>query len=1035
MAAPIVVSTYSELKSAFATVLSWQEDARIEISDSFAFESTTLEPTLPTINHGQAITIASHISTQKLSSFDNSSLTPKENHYRHFFIQNGTLILENITLCGYDLAKNESEINIEDSEYGGVEVRNGGTLRIKQESIIEYVRGSDAGGIWAKEGSEILMTSGEVRNCICDPVTLGFELTGGVAFGNLIRSEGRLVIRDGKIHFTTNKHFNGIMVGESGLFEMEGGIIENTVSAIFMQRGSVLIYSDGIIRNNDTGIDTDYTRGKKEITINSGLITNNRVGIHVSEGTVITINNISISNAEGRDGIGILASYGSTGQLTINGGRIFNNAQGICWQQTGIKCIINDAEIFSNGYGIAIDNAEVTIKGGKIYNSEIRYEKNEEISPNLLEGGYPISGMGIMVGFEGKLYFENGEIFGCERIGIACIQNGYSKIDNCKIYNNLIGVRFVCSVGEMFGGEIYSNYLAGIELANFQDSLESDGSTFTLHDGKIYNNLPPTIGNPAQTTWGQGISVRDYSTLIINGGEIFGHTSYPQGFGAWVRNNSKAIMNGGRIYENYKAIEFGLGLGPTGPIAEIDSGSTFVMNNGLVNNNTIGVTVWSNCHFTMNGGEIFDNFGYSNWVATTGGLGVGVCFGTFLMENGKIYGHRGFPQSWARATFNQPVGAAIAVLFGGYIDLRAGEIFNNIGSTGAGVYLPNEWYGPSGYGRVPEITHYQSIKIGKDVSFYDNFATDDYPYIFDGSFNTSGIDVTYINSNIFFKSTSVGSHVLNNYDVNFTNYSGGLVLNRPLRAFFTDECLAEIVASKLEVSLDDFVATTEFETITTLDAKDCCIKSLGGIHNLSQLRTIDLSGNQIMDISPILELQFLEKAEILGQNIILPQIYVTHEQQIKIVNIEFEKISLDLFKYNGQYDQDRGGVTWFERGRMRLSWFWQQDIKPSISFSGQAHQTAIPIPINQLFTNKNIINKVAKMLNKMYSSPIDVTELLRFKVLDLSDIEESLLIEDLTGLEYFLNIKFVNLTSTGITSTDLPQLLVLFPNAKFKIDT
>jgi hypothetical protein len=679
------------------------------------------------------------------------------------------------------------------------------------------------------------------------------------------------------------------------------------------------------------------------------------------------------------------------------------------------------------------------MRGGRIYNSQIKYQPAEKKSLNKLEGGFPISGMGVMVGFDGTFNMEGGQIYGCERIGIACIQHGFTHISDCKIYNNLIGVRFVCSKGEMDGGEIFGNYLAGVEAANFQDVFESDGSTFTLNGGKIYNNRPSNPANPAQKTWGQGISVKDYSTFIMNGGEIYGHTAYPQGFGAWVRNQSTAIMNGGKIYENYKAIEFGLGMGTDGrPIPEGAPGSTFTMNNGNISNNTIGITIWSNCHFTMNDGEIFDNIGYSNWVATTGGLGVGVCFGTFVMKNGKIHGHRGFPATWAMKTFNQPVGAAIAVLFGGNIQIDGGEIYNNIGSSGAAIYMPNEWYGPRGGTRdEPDNPnpqrYYQSLKIGSTAAFYDNLASDGYPYIYDGATNKSGIDVNYINGNIFFASTSVGSHVLNNYDVNFSDYSDGFVLDRSLRQFFVDECLATLVAQKLNRAMTDFVAPTELEKITELDAEGCCIRSLGGIHYLANLETINLNGNQIDDISPLAELQKLKVATVYEQRRTLPQIYVTRGQPFVPYAADYSSIPVDLFKYNGKYDDELGIVTWYERGRIELKWQWQND---KINFEGEAYQTAIPIPIKTLFPNQYVAKKIASVMNKMISSPIDITELLRFNRLDLSDLGmpdgSELTFEDLEGLEYFWNLQHLNLSNTGLVRTSMIE--DKFPGVKLIFD-
>ena len=961
MAAPIIVNDFTEFKQAWDDALLIKEDTRIEVLSDIEFDDV-----LTTLNHGYQITVAT-APTVDICRLTASGLN--DQNFRHFFIQGGLLVLENIIVAG--------SLNVlDDWTYGGIEVRSGGTLRMRQGSVIENCKGRTGGGIWVKEGGSFLMTSGQLRNCLGE----------GIAFGNLIFVNGNFELRNGHLSYTTANHYNGVHISESGTFTMIGGFIEHCVTGIFMEQESDLRLSGGIIRNSDTAIEADNNTGRKIIVMNGGELTNNRVGVMVAEGCEFTFNEGEIFGNLGKDGIGILCIYGNRGRFVMNGGQIHHNVQGIAWQQTNITCIINDGEIYENGYGIAIDNAVVSMNNGKIHSNRIYGDDviRPIINPTL--GGYPISGMGVMAGFGGTFNFINGEIYNNERIGIVAIFNGTLNMKAGTVYQNLIGLQFILSQGVMASGEVYGNRVAGVEVANVQDfddsEIEHQYSVFKMDGGKIYNNL------------GDGVQVKDGSRFILNAGEIHGHR--PGGMGVYGRNLAKITMNGGRIYNNYKAFDLFAKANPAQPDPNAadatlpDTGTTLLMTGGKIDENTVGVALWNFCGFVMEDGEICNNYGTrAAIVAATGGLGVGIRGSKFTMHGGSIFGHRGFPAHFAIGAFGQSVGAAITILFHGEVEITGGSITDNEASVGAAIFVPFE--------------NYNQVIISDQVYFEKNRARDDLPSRYSGGNQ-------HVDTNIFFASTSIGAHILNNYDI---NYQSGQRITTRIRDYFPDEAFASVIAEILGLTIDDYVVQEQLDTITVIEAAQRGIKSIAGSEHLTKLETIDIDENKISDLSPLANLEQLKHATALNQRLSLPQIYVSRLFHCKVIDKDATEIGIVVFKYNGNYTQGDDHIIWWERGRNEVNWTNEEG-----TFTGVGTQVSIPIPIEYLFEDSALAHALADVLNKMISSPIDITELLRLVTLDLS----ARTITKLEGMQFLFNLKYLNLKDTSITADQLELL-------------
>jgi len=299
---------------------------------------------------------------------------------------------------------------------------------------------------------------------------------------------------------------------------------------------------------------------------------------------------------------------------------------------------------------------------------------------------------------------------------------------------------------------------------------------------------------------GIGIQVFDIGELVIECGSISGNRQPAflggmiQGYGAGVSiggnpggPNGLVTMNGGEIANNY-ASSYGGGLFTDG---------TFIFNGGEIHDNSIdvktgyndgggGIDVGINGTFEMNGGEIYNN---------TAGKGGGVrVFGDAMISGGIIYdntatfgggiyvedllGHQ-IVVSDAEISDNTATDSGGGV----YLKYEFGETFmtlDNImltgnratGGNGGGVYVDrnlltitggtavcnNHADNGSGGGVFTTAGSYGNLYISFDTNFLANTASVGYQPPTDADTLYPGIQ---------YNNTSISTHPLNNYDINY----------------------------------------------------------------------------------------------------------------------------------------------------------------------------------------------------------------------------------------------------------------------------
>ena len=263
------------------------------------------------------------------------------------------------------------------------------------------------------------------------------------------------------------------------------------------------------------------------------------------------------------------------------------------------------------------------------------------------------------------------------------------------------------------------------------------GGTFTMHDGVIKNNE-----NVDWATGGGGVLV--YNGLFtMHGGEISDNTSFEKGGGVCIINDSTFNMHGGIISGNTTMTGSGGGVAV--------SSSSFTMSGGTISDNTAK---------SLHGGGIYNaNLGS---ITISGGI---------IINNTALEMH----------------GGGIYNAWGSSLTITGGEIVKNSASIGNG-------------GGIFAMS-YDDLTIGENVIFIGNTASLSHDWFLSPNFLIDPLNVPASESgfgwggniaNIEWHSISIaGTHLLNNYDINFNGHSihyqvvtfnsnGGTFVNTPL---------------------------------------------------------------------------------------------------------------------------------------------------------------------------------------------------------------------------------------------------------------
>ena len=265
-------------------------------------------------------------------------------------------------------------------------------------------------------------------------------------------------------------------------------------------------------------------------------------------------------------------------------------------------------------------------------------------------------------------------------------------------------------------------FLAAIEIPNGRDiTIQGSGELVVtgawrhfVVRGALTLEDSITLTRYSGTAAGGGVDVRGGGTFTMNGGAITGNAGVfnvaGNGGGVHVTavggtGGGTFIMNGGEITHNVAGDTFN-----GGGVFVAGNGSSFVMNNGLIEGNQAdnggGVRAEGLAAFTMNGGTIIDNTAnYSGGGVWLGG-GVAGTSTLHTMSGGVIEGNNA--PNGGGVTVNNP-GAAFSMsgdarIHGHSISNNGGgvhvmgsatlnmsgnaQIFDNIaGNSGGGVFL------------------------------------------------------------------------------------------------------------------------------------------------------------------------------------------------------------------------------------------------------------------------------------------------------------------------------------------------------------
>ena len=1019
------VYNFSEFKLEYDAALLSMEDRVIEVEASFDFEEE-----LARINHGYRLTVVSVGGKWMLG-------TPSiwVGNFDHFVVSSGMLILDSVILTA-DVSDDAT------MSPGGVEVGNHGSL-VMENATIQNVENSVTSTIWILRNGRVQMNDSTIKNCsgsvagavwveeggsfTMDYASLIQDCVGfNTSHGNQVLVNGQFQMNNGLITNSGDLIYNGVTISEEGVFRMTGGTISGCLAGVSLETGSTFYFDGGVIAANKLGILSDVEGIRKVVRISGGEIHSNRIGLAINEGTDAVMTGGKIYDHGGADGAGVVVVYGSRGNFTMSGGEIFNNVQGICIQQTGFSILIKDqAEIYGNGYGVLIDHSTVTVEGGKIYGSR------------MPESRYPYGGLGIFVGFHGRLYLSGSEIYDNEYYGIWAQYSATVYMNEGQVFDNgLCGIHLDNSVLHMEGGSVFDNGGCGVSL----DSVRMDepkGSLMDMTGGVIRDNDV------------DGINVMGIAICEVYEGEIRDNKR----MGIRCQHRSETICYGGNIHGNY----YGVAL--SGMSDRVKNVRATVIG-GRIFGNVIGVMVGEQSDFRLEGGEIFNNSGLLDSMrslpnAVNGGIGIAVNFGNAVMDGGKIYGHVGFPSWQCYAVGNDLLGAAVCIMVNGSFEMVSGEIVDNRAPVGAAIYVPNQVYTP--------------IVVRRAAYFNRNSSSEgQFPHNYIGG-------IRHVDANVFFAHTSVGCHILNNFDV---NYSAGSVIAMKYWDYFPDLNFARVIYEQLDRDWEAYIAQCEFAPIVSLEANRRCIRSIEGAQYLFNLEYIYLNDNFIIDISPLGwyrgKIGEGVKFEAHRQWRKLEDIYVSRYRELPIfgqavtpvpdpeVDPEFDledveevvdeddidaqffgeeglahpavktRLPAVVYKYNGRYDKDKLGqeLVWWEAGRCAIRWGVD-------GFDGYVFQRAVPIPIDVLFPNLELARRMARILNKNEEAPIDITELFRLAYVDLSVGDDEAELgggyltqpSDLEGLQFLPGLKVLNLRRTGMMMADVVEFFAA--NAAF----
>lgn len=410
---------------------------------------------------------------------------------RHFAVENGTLILENIILDGQGAG-------------GGVRVEPNGALEMKTGAEIQNTVSTQGGGVFINQG-KFTLAGGKITNS---------KATGGDG-GGVYNSQGMLIITGGEISGNNASRDGGgvTVLGTDAVFILSGG----TISGNTAQRygGGMMFYYLGT-----------YTMSGGEVAGNTAKSFGG--GIYLFSCIFRMANGTISGNTADLLGGGV---YVDTAEFTLEGGEIGENQavkDGGGIYTLNSTLVIKGGAVTDNravnGAGMRIDAGYFAMENGAVSNNLASKDGGGVMlsgatshflmkGSSVIAGNGAVDGAGVYVNLA-NMQMEGGEIRENTAVnagGALLLYNGSATMEEGEIRGNHAngggGVYIYDSSFTMNGGAVRENGASG---GGGGISLRTAGGTLTITQGAITDNTAGSFAGGIYTgTGGQ------YNNMVI----------------------------------------------------------------------------------------------------------------------------------------------------------------------------------------------------------------------------------------------------------------------------------------------------------------------------------------------------------------------------------------------------------------------------------------------------------------------------------------------------------------------------------------
>ena len=495
-------------------------------------------------------------------------------------------------------------------------------------------------------------SSTEKATLIMNSVTVQNALSSGNGAGIYVGAYGVLRMTNCVIdNCDTDANGGGIYVEKNGSVTLANTTIKNCNAkkggAIYVAGTATLKFSSVNITNNEAtdGAGIYHENGTNSITTTDfAEVTDTRSGKHAYG---YERNSYKIEKIDaGRLNIGSSTNFTNTAN---HGAGIYVAGGTLTY---GANCITND--------NVAVNGGGVFINGGKFV-----------MSSGIIGYNYANHGAGIYLINSGQLEITGGSIYHNKTNLDGEGTGGAIKTDGTGSQNVTIKIT---------GGDIHhnsSNAAGGAMWIGNVKSFEMTGGTVRdntagTHGGGMFFNRPTTETVVIKGQTGTVSIYNNHADSGQGGGLCFGHGDL---------GTMRAEIGGGsnnvQIYDNTAKWGGGVYLKGKNGLGTVDvtvkSNTNIYINDSLAatsdtNPGGGGVFIEKDCHFTLQGGAVYENTGVY-------GPGVYVKGGEFTLSGGEVRTH---------TTTNNGGGI---YLNEGTVNIQSGSVNNNHAKHGGGIFM------------------------------------------------------------------------------------------------------------------------------------------------------------------------------------------------------------------------------------------------------------------------------------------------------------------------------------------------------------